>query len=55
MNAPNEFTLDGEVHEAPSRRRHIEDVVDDIEPGGEAFGLAAAGQHRKLVIDAEFH
>lgn len=33
MNAPNEFKLDGEVHEAPSRRRHIEDVVDDIEPG----------------------
>jgi hypothetical protein len=29
--------------------------VDDVEPGGEAFGLAAAGQHRKLVIDAEFH
>ena len=25
--------------------------VDDVEPGGEAFGLAAARQHRKLVVD----
>jgi hypothetical protein len=25
--------------------------VDDVEPGGRAFGLAAARQHRKLVID----
>jgi len=34
---------------------HVEAVflagIDDVEPGGEAFGLAAAGQHRKLVID----
>jgi hypothetical protein len=33
---------------------HVEAVflagVDDVEPGSEAFGLAAAGQHRKLVI-----
>jgi hypothetical protein len=34
---------------------HVEAVflagVDDVEPGGEAFGLAVARQHRKLVID----
>ena len=34
---------------------HVEAVflagVDDVKPGGEAFGLAAARQHRKLVID----
>jgi len=34
---------------------HVEAVflagVDDVEPGGEAFGLAAARQHRKLVVD----
>src|ERR1700730_10239827 len=33
---------------------HVEAVflagVDDVEPGGEAFGLAAARQHRKLVV-----
>ena len=29
--------------------------VDDIERRGEAFGLAAAGQHRKFVINTEFH
>jgi hypothetical protein len=29
--------------------------VDDVEPGGEALGLAAAGQHRKLVINTQFH
>jgi len=38
---------------------HIQTVflagIDDVEPGGEALGLATAGQHRKLVIDAEFH
>jgi hypothetical protein len=35
---------------------HVEAVffagVDDVEPGGEAFGLAVARQHRKLVINA---
>src|ERR1700741_2446444 len=34
---------------------HVEAVflagVDNVEPGGEAFGLAVARQHRKLVID----
>ena len=25
--------------------------VDDVKPSGKAFGLAAARQHRKLVID----
>src|ERR1700733_1756933 len=29
--------------------------VDDVERGGEAFGLATAGQSRKLVIDTQFH
>ena len=34
---------------------HVEAVflagVDDVEPGGKAFGLAAARRDRKLVID----
>jgi hypothetical protein len=29
--------------------------VNDVEPGDEALGLAAAGQHRKLVINTQFH